>query len=255
MRAISRPRRGIGDVAIGDLGEFAHQQGCPLLDACDHEAFAHGRKAVFAEFAELMGGLEHAFAHLEADHAFDALMRDSGLEDAIAADAEDDKERDARLGNVYELRRWWLGHAGNGGSLADFIQRLSLLADREEDSGGQNVRLMTVHAAKGLEFDHVYIIGMEDGGFPHRNAVEEQRLEEERRLMYVAVTRARFHLTLSCAKKRKRFGQIESLAPSQFLDELGEEHIIWVDREPDSEAALEESAAHMQAMRKALGLV
>jgi len=100
----------------------------------------------------------------------------------------------------------------------------------------------------------VYIIGMEEGGFPHRNAVEEQRLEEERRLMYVAVTRARFHLTLSCSKKRKRYGQIESLAPSPFLQELGEEHVRWVDKDVDSEEAHEEVESHMAAMRKRLGL-
>ncbi len=253
MRAIGRPRRGIGDKAIGDLSEFAQTQGACLLDACDHEDFIHGRKAVFADFARLMGGLEHAFANLEPDDAFDALMRDSGLEEAILNDAEDDKEREARLGNVNELRRWWLGSAEKGSSLTDFIQRLALLADRDEEAG-EAVRLMTVHAAKGLEFDHVYIIGMEEGSFPHRNAVEEQRLEEERRLMYVAVTRARFHLTLSCSKKRKRYGQVESLAPSQFLEELGEEHTAWVDREPESDAAQEEIEGHMQAMRKALGL-
>ena len=254
MRAISRPRRGVGDVALGDLGVFAREHGCSLLDACLHEDFSHGRKTAFAAFADMMVAVSHRFEHNEPDDAFDALMQDSGLEGAISADAEDEKERDARLGNVAELRRWWLGHADKGGNLSDFIQRLALLADREDEAGSDVVRLMTVHAAKGLEFDHVYIIGMEEGGFPHRNAVEEQRLEEERRLMYVAVTRARFHLTLSCSKKRRRYGQVESLAPSPFLQELGGEFVTWVDKEPDSDEAHEEIESHMQAMRKALGL-
>ncbi len=259
MRAISRPRRGVGDGALGDLGVFAREHGCSLLDACLHDDFTHSKKTVFAAFANMAVSIGHLFAHSEADDAFDALMKESGLEQAIEADAGDEKERDARLGNVAELRRWWLRHAESGGgssssALADFIQRLALFADRDEEAGSDVVRLMTVHAAKGLEFDHVYIIGMEEGGFPHRNAVEEQRLEEERRLMYVAVTRARFHLTLSCSRKRKRYGQLESLAPSPFLQELGEEHVRWVDKDTDSEEAHEEVESHMAAMRKRLGL-
>ncbi len=254
MRAISRPRRGIGDKALGDLGVFAYQQGCSLLDACLDEAFTHARRHVFTAFAQTLSDLEHLFTHSEADEAFDALLADSGLEDAIIAEADDERERDARLGNVQALRRWWLSYAENGRNIADFIQNLALVADREEDADGESVRLMTVHAAKGLEFDHVYIIGVEEGGFPHKHAVEEQRLEEERRLMYVAVTRARFHLTLSCVRKRRRYGQVESMAPSPFLQELGGESVEWVDRQPDSESAHEEAESHMAAMRKALGL-
>lgn len=254
MRAISRPRRGIGDKALGDLGEFASEHRCSLLEACLQDDFAHARKTAFAEFALLMVRAGHAFEHGEPDEAFDSLLAESGLGDAIEADAEDEKERDSRLANVSEIRRWWLGHAEKNGTMADFIQRLALLADRDEEPGHDVVRLMTVHAAKGLEFDHVYVIGMEEGSFPHKNAVEEQRLEEERRLMYVAVTRARFHLTLSCSRKRRRYGQIESQAPSSFLQELGEEHTNWVDKNPDSAEAREEIEAHMQAMRKALGL-
>ncbi len=252
MRAISRPRRGIGDKALGDLGVFAHQQGCSLLNACLDDALIHARQPVFAGFAQMISGLGHVFDHGEADDAFDALLEESGLEDMIVAEADDERERDARLGNVQALRRWWLGYAENGRNIADFIQNLALLADREEDKSGDVVRLMTVHAAKGLEFDHVYIIGVEEGGFPHKNAIEEQRLEEERRLMYVAVTRARFYLTLSCSRKRRRFGQVESMKPSPFLQELGGEFVEWVDREPNSDAAHEEAQSHMAAMRQRL---
>ncbi|MDQ6972783.1 MAG: UvrD-helicase domain-containing protein [Mariprofundaceae bacterium] len=254
IRAVARPRRGIGDKALGDLGEFAREHRLSLLDACLHDDFMHPRKSAFSGFVEVLVQAAHHFEHAEPDEAFDALMQDSGLEASIESDADDEKERDARLGNVAELRRWWIGHADRRGNVADFIQRLTLLADRDEEAGNDEVRLMTVHAAKGLEFDHVYIVGMEEGSFPHRNAVEENRMEEERRLMYVAVTRARFHLTLSCSKKRRRFGQVESNTPSPFLQELGGEHVLWVDKEPDSEAAQEESQSHMEAMRRALGL-
>ena len=258
MRAISRPRRGIGDKALGNLGQFAGEHRCSLLEACLHDDFAHPKKAALVEFSAMMVRAGHRFSHGEPDEAFDEMMAESGLSDSIENDAQDDKERDSRLGNVSEIRRWWLGHAEKGGksaALADFIQRLALLADRDEEPGSDVVRLMTVHAAKGLESNHVYVIGMEEGSFPHKNAVEEQRLEEERRLMYVAVTRARFHLTLSCSKKRKRYGQTESQAPSPFLTELGGEFTTWVDKEPDSAEAHEEIESHMEAMRRRLGII
>jgi len=254
LRAITRPRRGAGDKALGELGLFAQDHSLALLDACLREDFTHKRAAVFVAFAHLIAELEHRFLHGEADDAFDALMTDSGLDSMVEAEAEDERERDFRLANVHELRRWWILHTEHGGKLDEFIQRLSLFADKKDDENGDAARLMTVHAAKGLEFDHVYIVGMEEGSFPHKNAVEEQRMEEERRLMYVALTRARFYLTLSHARKKQRFGQIEIQSASPFLDELGDEHVQWVDKEPESDASMEESESHMAAMRRALGL-
>ncbi len=254
LRAISRPRRGLGDQALGTLGQFAQDRALSLLDACLREDFAHKRAPTFVMFANLITGLEQRFLHGEADDAFNALLVESGIKSMVEAEADDEKRLNSRMTNIHELRCWWIAHAENGGKLDDFIQRLSLLADRNDDESGDAVRLMTVHAAKGLEFDHVYIVGMEEGSFPHRNAVEEQRMEEERRLMYVALTRARFCLTLSHTRKKRRFGQIEIQSPSPFLSELGEAYVQWVDREPESEASVEESESHMAAMRKALGL-
>jgi len=254
LRAITRPRRGLGDKALGVLGVFAQSHGISLLDACFRDDFAHKRAPTFIAFARLVAELEHCFLHGEADDAFDALLADSGIETMLEAEADDEKERDFRMANIYELRRWWMRHAEYGGKLDAFIQRLTLFTDKGDDESGEAVRLMTVHAAKGLEFDHVYIVGMEEGSFPHKNAVEEQRMEEERRLMYVAMTRARFHLTLSHARKKRRFGQIEIQSPSPFLGELGDAHVQWVDKEPESDASMEESEAHMAAMRRTLGL-
>jgi len=202
----------------------------------------------------MISSISHQFDHGNPDEAFDTLMAESGLKEAINAEANDERESKARLANIDEIRRWWLNHAKNRGHLSEFIQRLTLLSDRKEEENGNMIRLMTVHAAKGLEFDHVYIVGMEDGSFPHKNAVEEQRLEEERRLMYVAVTRARFFLTLSYSAKRRRYGQIESMMPSPFLQELSGEFVEWVDREPDCDSSREEVDAHMASIRRTLGL-
>ncbi|MDQ6958355.1 MAG: UvrD-helicase domain-containing protein [Mariprofundaceae bacterium] len=255
LRAVTRPRRGLGDKALGALGLFAQECQLSLLDTCFRDDFVHKRAPVFTVFANLIVELEHCFLHGEADDAFDTLLADSGIETMLEAEADDEKELNFRMANVHELRRWWMLHAEKGGKLDAFIQRLTLFTDKDGDESGDAVRLMTVHAAKGLEFDHVYIVGMEEGSFPHKNAVEEQRMEEERRLMYVAMTRARFYLTLSHARKKRRFGQVEIQSPSPFLGELGDVHVQWVDKEPESEASMEESESHMAAMRKALGLV
>jgi len=254
MRAITRPRRGIGDKALGELGMFSRQHECSLLDACLDTGFSHVRKTTLSVFASMISSISHQFDHGNPDEAFDTLMAESGLKEAINAEANDERESKARLANIDEIRRWWLNHAKNRGHLSEFIQRLTLLSDRKEEEKGNMVRLMTVHAAKGLEFDHVYIVGMENGSFPHKNAVEEQRLEEERRLMYVAVTRARFFLTLSYSAKRRRYGQIESMMPSPFLQELSGEFVEWVDREPDCDSSREEVDAHMASIRRTLGL-
>jgi ATP-dependent DNA helicase Rep len=252
MRAISRPRRGIGDKALGELGEFAMLMGCSLLDSCLHESLQHKRSHTLLEFGEMIVALEFQFQHGNADEAFDAVLDYTRLEAAIRGEAADERATERRLANLMELRRWWITHSENGGSLAEFIQHIFLLADKEDDDPSGQVRLMTVHGAKGLEFDHVYIIGLEDGIFPHRNALDENRMEEERRLMYVAMTRARFRLTLSYARVRKRFGQKEKSAPSPFLKEPDQSVLRWVDRDTDSDEAREEAEDHMVAMRREL---
>ncbi len=252
MRAIARPRRGVGAKALETLGDFAHLHGCSLLEACLHDELEHRLAPTLKSFGETVVAIEHLFLHGEADDAFDALLDFSGLEQAIRNDAADEDEAERRMGNVMELRRWWLAHAGKGGDLASFMQQMFLLADKEDDDPAGCVRLMTVHAAKGLEFSHVWLIGMEDGLFPHKNALEENRMEEERRLMYVAMTRARHRLTLSLARARKRFGKTEKSAPSPFLKEIDPESLYWADRDTDSEAASEEIESQMAAIRAML---
>lgn len=258
MRAISRPRRGIGSKALELMGEFAHQKNCSLLETCLEDDFQHSKVNVLRAFGSMLVEIEHTFSHGEPDVAFDMLLERSGFEDAIRTEADDEDDAERRMGNLMSLRRWWLRHSENGGDLATFLQHIFLVADNEEDDPEGQVRLMTVHGAKGLEFSHVFVVGMEDGSFPHRNAVAENRLEEERRLMYVAMTRARFRLTLSYATSQRRFGQVEKRGPSPFLKEIDTEVLHWVDKESNSEegkaAAKEEAAAHMAAMREMLGI-
>ena len=124
-------------------------------------------------------------------------------------------------------------------------------AQRDDDDGRGQVQLMTLHAAKGLEFQAVFLTGMEEGLLPHRTSIEDDSIEEERRLAYVGLTRARSHLYLVHAARRRRFGQWETAEPSRFLAELPEDLLDW--EEPDSAASAErrEAAAsnHLNAMR------
>ncbi|MDX8393029.1 MAG: 3'-5' exonuclease [Mariprofundales bacterium] len=258
MRAISRPRRGIGEKALADLGSVATEQNCSLFEACLLDDLANKmpprRAAVLRDFAVEAQQWEDIFLRGDADVAFDTLWEECGLRPCIEEEAKDPEEAQRRLAGVADLRRWWLSHAENNGSLASFMQKLAIIASRDDDEPEGRVRLMTVHAAKGLEFAQVYVIGMFAAGFPHQGAVEEGRLEEERRLMYVAMTRARYRLTLSRSRKRRRFGEWEKLSASPFLNEIGKKHVDWVDKEPESKSATEESSAHMERIRKLLGL-
>ena len=107
-------------------------------------------------------------------------------------------------------------------TLFDIVER------NEEEEIGDNVALMTLHAAKGLEFPHVFLAGMEENILPHKSSIEDDTIEEERRVAYVGVTRAQISLTLSFARSRRRYGQIEACEPSRFISELPKDDLAWI---------------------------
>ncbi|MDD1621748.1 MAG: ATP-binding domain-containing protein, partial [Methylococcaceae bacterium] len=142
-----------------------------------------------------------------------------------------------KLKNVYELIEWLQRIAtkeqGAEQSLADVIAKVMLLdiLDRnQEDEAGDQVSLMTLHAAKGLEFPHVFLIGMEENLLPHQNSIETDNIEEERRLAYVGITRAQRTLTFSYCTHRKRYGELAECEPSRFLNELPEDDLEWANK-------------------------
>ena len=226
MRIANRPRRGIGDTSIARLVTFADGLGISLWEALGHVeeagvAAASG-KAV-KQFRSVMETLMATASDADVATIVEAVLDRSGYLEAL--EAERTIEASGRIENLEELvgvaREY--DAAAEEPSLSGFLQEISLYSDqdalRNEEEGGQ-VTLMTLHNAKGLEFRAVFMIGVEEGIFPHSRSIEENSLEEERRLCYVGMTRAQERLVLTHAMRRNLFGRSEANLPSRFLDEL-----------------------------------
>ena len=169
-------------------------------------------------FADIVRGLRgdaHALAPAELVRK---LNERSGLLAALRASCKDEAQFQMRRRNLDELADWFDGPKTSGpGELA---AALALLSHADKGDAGNQVRMMSMHAAKGLEFRYVFIVGVEDGNLPHEASIEEGRIDEERRLFYVGITRAKERLWLSHAQEAQRWGDRMRLSPSRFLDEL-----------------------------------
>ena len=227
-RIINVPARGIGAKTVEELGAWAESRDVSLWEAVEASGenpnLAPRARAQLATFADLMRGLMTMAATEPPSAIFDAAVDRSGLQAAINDGTDDGEERWA---NVVELRN----HAAEFDEiappegLARFLEEVALVSDQDElEDVPDRVTLITLHAAKGLEFPVVFIVGMEEGLLPHRRALEDEReLEEERRLAYVGMTRAKDRLYLVHAHHRSTYGVGAQSDPSRFLAELPEE--------------------------------
>ncbi len=224
-RVVNFPTRGIGARTLEQLADAAKARGTSLHAAIPHVAGAGGAK--LAAFAELIRKLREA-VNLPLPELVEHVLDLSGLREHY----RNEKEGQERLANLDELvnaAAAFIAEEGTAGAegelsadLAAFLAHAALEAGEHQAGEGEDaLQLMTVHSAKGLEFDVVFICGLEEGLFPHENSlVEEKGLEEERRLMYVAVTRARRRLYLTHAQMRLLHGQTRYNLPSRFIDEI-----------------------------------
>ncbi len=229
LRVVNFPARGIGARSIEQLQDAAKATKVSLCET----AKGGGKAAVFAE---LVDKLKVACEGLTLPETVEQVLERSGLR----AHYQNEKEGQDRLANLDELVNAaanFVAEEGNvdaegelSGDLAAFLSHASLEAgEHQAGEGDDALQLMTVHSAKGLEFDAVFISGLEEGLFPHENSVREDKgLEEERRLMYVAVTRARQRLYISHAQTRMLHGQTRYNLPSRFFDEIPEELLKWL---------------------------
>ena len=218
-RVLNEPKRGVGATSVGRLDAWATAHGLPFLDALRRadDAGVSGKAARGIEaFLQLLDDVADTVASGPGP-LLQALLERSGYLDAL--EAERTIESEGRLENLAEL----VGAAGEVGSVDEFLESISLVSDVDDldEADQSSVVLMTLHAAKGLEFPVVFIIGLEDGVFPHlRSLTEPDQLEEERRLAYVGITRARQRLYLTHAWSRTLFGGTQYNPPSRFLDEI-----------------------------------
>ena len=226
-RVINYPARGIGDKTLETVNAFAGERGFTLWQALDHlaDAGVTGRAATAIEkFRFILSKNAASLASKDADAVARDVFTDAGL--FTEFQTENTPESQARADNVQELLNALAEHvqSGDGRDLATFLQEVSLLTDRDDESGDENrLTLMTLHASKGLEFPVVFVTGMEEGLFPLAKAAQDPKdLEEERRLFYVGVTRAQERLYLTYARTRFRYGNHEASVRSRFLDELDE---------------------------------
>jgi DNA helicase-2/ATP-dependent DNA helicase PcrA len=223
-RIANRPRRGIGDTSLARLQSWADAQGRSLWEAMEFAEEAGVGAAplrAVSQFQTLMQSLQSGALELPVAELVERTLERSGYIEAL--EAERTIEAQGRLENLQELvgvAREYQENAEEP-SLSHFLQEISLYSDqdaiREQES---LVTLMTLHNAKGLEFRAVYLLGMEEGIFPHARSIEEQGIEEERRLCYVGMTRAKEQLTLTHASSRSLWGSRGYNLPSRFLDEL-----------------------------------
>ena len=227
LRAATTPKRGIGDTTLGKLNDYAKQHECSLFQAAQSmDALAalnaKNREAV-QQFVYLMQDYQARAASDDAGEVVQALLQEIGYEAYLTGAEESGKAAEIRWKNVQDLAGW-LAKKGEEGekNLIELTQTIALmtLLEGRDDGEVDAVKMSTLHASKGLEYPFVYLVGCEEGLFPHADSVEAGALEEERRLMYVGITRAKQQLTLTHCIKRKRQGTFVFPEPSRFIDEM-----------------------------------
>ena len=227
LRAATTPKRGIGDTTLGKLNDYAKQHECSLFQAAQSmDALAalnaKNREAV-QQFVYLMQDYQARAAADNAGEVVQALLQEIGYESYLTGAEESGKAAEIRWKNVQDLAGW-LAKKGEEGekNLIELTQTIALmtLLEGRDDGEVDAVKMSTLHASKGLEYPFVYLVGCEEGLFPHADSVEAGALEEERRLMYVGITRAKQQLTLTHCIKRKRQGTFVFPEPSRFIDEM-----------------------------------
>ncbi len=223
-RIVNVPKRGAGDAAISGLYEKSKSDGISFFAAIKKSLEENSLKGKARDaLTQLVGSIERANARISSENLAElarSILNEVGYFQMWKA--ENTLESQGRLENIEEF----INSLADFSNITEFLEYVSLIEARDDKNLTDAVSVMTVHAAKGLEFDLVFVPGLEDGIFPSAKSVDERNgLEEERRLMYVAITRAKKELVLSCAKSRYIFGDMQMQMPSRFLKELPESEI------------------------------
>ncbi len=265
LRVINVPRREIGSTTLEKLGNYATARKISMYAACDEIGLGELLDSRFTDrlsrFKHYMDNLRQQCAQHDPIAALRSMVMDIDYETWVRSQTSSDKAADFRMSNVWflidalknTLERDEEGEMTIEEAIAKLVLRDMLERQQEEEEGAEGVQMMTLHASKGLEFPYVFIMGVEEEILPHRSSIEADTIEEERRLAYVGITRARQNLAMTFAAKRKQYGEIIECMPSRFLDELPPEDLEW---EGQEDAPVEVKAARgndaLAAMRAML---
>ena len=251
LRSVASPARGIGGTSLAKLAELAQTHHLSLDGAARQMSILKTLQpriaAALGEFTGIVDRLRDDSERMPAKDLVLALAERSGMLEAFRAMSKDKAGFERRKANLDELADWFDGPKSSVGDLA---AQMMLLSHADRGEPGNAVRLMSLHGSKGLEFRAVFLVGLEDGTLPHEASMEEGRLDEERRLLYVGLTRAKEHLVLSHSLETKRWGDTIKLAPSRFLDELPQSDLQrdGADPEAEAESKKQRGRAHLAAM-------
>ncbi|WP_420324352.1 UvrD-helicase domain-containing protein [Legionella rubrilucens] len=261
LRAVNTPKRGIGEASLDVLGNYAHARGHSLYASADHlalsELLTDKPRAALTQFKQWLETIKSRLGDGSIE-PLRQMVEESGYEAYLYEQSDAPAKAQKRMENVLELLEWVgrLLAKDETPSLADVINKLILIdiLEQSEDYDRETVQLLTLHASKGLEFPYVYLVGMEEELLPHRVSIDEEQIDEERRLAYVGITRAQKGLCFTLARQRRRGGELQDCLPSRFLDELPEDHLEWFGKSKErNEAKSKELArSHLQGLKNLL---
>jgi len=248
LRVVNLPKRGIGPSTLERLGTYANERHISMFEAIFEAELNHhlppAAMASLYKFGKFVVDTGESATRGEPVEAVKHLIRNINYEDYLYETSTSAKAAEMRMKNISELYRWVTemlegDELDDGMTLPEVVTRLTLrdmMERNSEDEGGDQVQLMTLHASKGLEFPYVFMVGTEERILPHQSSIDEDNVEEERRLAYVGITRAQKELWFVLCRERRQFGETMRCEPSRFLMELPQDDLVWENRkQPQSE--------------------
>ena len=244
LRIVNLPKRGIGPSTLEKLGNFANHKHISLFEAIFDPALNHELTPTAAgalyQFGRFIVDTGEMATRGEPIDAIKTLIRKINYEDYLYETSTSAKAAEMRMKNISELYRWVTemlegDELDEAMTLPEVVTRLTLrdmMERNNEEEGGDQVQLMTLHASKGLEFPYVFMVGTEERILPHQTSIDEDNVDEERRLAYVGITRAQRALWFSMCRERRQFGETLRCEPSRFLMELPQDDLLWENRMP-----------------------
>ncbi|MBY6278683.1 UvrD-helicase domain-containing protein [Stenotrophomonas maltophilia] len=246
MRAVQSPKRDVGAGTLAKLAELAQEKDMPMAHVAETigalQQLPPRAANSLARFTDILRDLRAQMRQVTSGDMIRKVAKESGLLSELRQQAKEEASYQRRANNIEELAQWFEG-GPRGATAADLAGQLALLSRSDKDEGGNQVRMMTMHASKGLEFPYVFIVGCEDGVLPHQVSLDEGNLQEERRLLYVGITRAKIQLWMSYSKLTRKFGEHVRLKPSRFFDEIPAEEIQRDGADPVADAARKKERA------------